>query len=139
VPDAPAPEQETAAAAEKRRLLSAPDNPLVRAVGRLPLRVHTKMLLAFVGTAVLVVVVGLIGLRELARANDRSKALGALETRALAYGKLQKDALHLSLLLGENVATDYYKVNGSPGGAGVQAPSGRAAIACRSQSSPAST
>jgi signal transduction histidine kinase len=126
--DAARPEQARAPAVRRRRLASAGDNPIVRAVGRLPLRVHTKMLLAFVATACLVVVVGLIGLRELAGANDRSKTLGALETRALQYGKLEEDAQHLSLLLGENVATDYYTVNGIRSGSG-RAPSGRAAIA----------
>ena len=99
-----------AAADEKRRPLSAGDNPFVRAVGRLPLRVHTKMLLAFVATALLVVVVGLIGLRELAQANDRSKSLGALEARALAYGKLQEDAFDLRVVLQENEAADYTKL-----------------------------
>ena len=97
------------AAAEKRPL-SAGDNPFVRAVGRLPVRVHTKMLLAFVGTALLVVVVGLIGLRELAHANNRSKSLGALEARALAYGKLQEDAFDLRVVLQENEAQDYAKL-----------------------------
>ena len=48
-------QQERAAAVEKRRRLSRGDNPVVRAVGRLPLKVHTKLLIAFVGTAVLLV------------------------------------------------------------------------------------
>jgi signal transduction histidine kinase len=68
------------------------------------------MLLAFVATALLVVVVGLIGLRELAQANDRSKSLGALEARALAYGKLQEDAFDLRVVLQENEAQDYAKL-----------------------------
>ena len=42
----------------KRRLLSPADDPLVRAVGRVPAGVHAKLLVAFVGTALLVVVVG---------------------------------------------------------------------------------
>jgi signal transduction histidine kinase len=103
--------RDQSAAVDKRRPLSAGDNPLVRAVGRLPVRVHTKMLLGFVASAALVVVVGLLGLRVLAQANDRAKGLGALETRALAYGKLQEDASHLRLLLAENVDADEFKVN----------------------------
>ena len=71
--------------------MSRGDNPLVRAVGRLPAKVHTKLLIAFVGTAVLVVAVGVLGLRVLGQSNDRVASLGALQERASAYGKLQSD------------------------------------------------
>ena len=90
--------------------LSPADNPLVRAVGRLPAKVHTKLLVAFVGTALLVVVVGVLGLRVLGQSNDRVETLGALQERAVAYGKLQSDAAHVRLLLAENVGRDFYKV-----------------------------
>ena len=66
----------------KRRLLSPADHPLVRAVGRVPAGVHTKLLVAFVGTALLVVAVGLLGLRLLGQSNDRVVTLGALQERA---------------------------------------------------------
>jgi signal transduction histidine kinase len=105
------PAQQRAAAVEKRRPLSRGDNPVVRAVGRVPAKVHTKLLVAFVGTAVLVVAVGLLGLRVLGQSNDRVGRLGALQKRAAAYGKLQSDASHVRLLLAENVAPDFYKVN----------------------------
>jgi signal transduction histidine kinase len=91
--------------------MNAGDNPLVRAVGRLPAKVHTKLLVAFVGTAVVVVVVGLLGLRVLGESQDRVARLGALQQRASAYGKLQSDASHVRLLLAENVASDFYRVN----------------------------
>ena len=55
----------------KRRPMSPGDYRLVRAVGRLPARVHTKLLIAFVGTAVLLVAVGALGLRVLAQSDDR--------------------------------------------------------------------
>jgi signal transduction histidine kinase len=110
VPDARAP-QRAAALAEKRWPLSRGDNPVVRAIGRLPARVHTKLLVAFVGTAVLVVVVGLLGLRVLGQSNDSVGKLGALQQRASAYGKLESDASHVRLLLAGNVANDWYKVN----------------------------
>jgi signal transduction histidine kinase len=90
------------------------DNPLVRAVGRLPARVHTKLLIAFVGTALLVVAVGVMGLRVLGQSNDRMRTLGALQERAAAYGKVQSDTSHARQLLPENVAEGFYKVN--PGG-----------------------
>jgi signal transduction histidine kinase len=117
--------QERAAAVEKRRPLGRGDNPLVRAVGRLPAKVHTKLLVAFVGTAVLVVAVGLLGLRVLGQSNDRVGGLGALQKRAFAYGKLQSDASHVRLLLAENVGSDFYKVNPTGG----TVPTGRGATA----------
>jgi len=87
------------------------DNPLVRAVGRLPARVHAKLLVAFVGTAVLVVVVGVLGLRLLGQSDERVRTLGALQQRAFAYGKLQRDALNVRVLLAENVAGDFYRLS----------------------------
>jgi signal transduction histidine kinase len=110
--DEPVPQQDTAAGASKRRLLSAADNSLVRAVGRVPAGVHVKLLVAFVGTALLVVVVGVLGLRLLGQSNERVATLGTLQVRAFAYGKLRSDALHVRLLLAQNVGGDYYKVWG---------------------------
>jgi signal transduction histidine kinase len=104
-------EQPGAAVVEKRRLLRRADNPLVRAVGRLPARVHTKLLVAFLATALLVVAVGLLGLNVLRQSNDRVERLGALQNRAFIYGQLQGDALHIRLLLAENVAGGFHSVN----------------------------
>jgi signal transduction histidine kinase len=114
LPDARAAGQRTTAVAERRQPLSRGDNPLVRAVGRLPARVRTKLLIAFVGTALLVVAVALIGLRVLGQSNDRVRTLGALQERAFAYGKLQSDTSNLRLLLAENVGPEFYRVQ--PGG-----------------------
>jgi signal transduction histidine kinase len=100
-------QQDTAAGASKRRLLSPADNPLVRAVGRVPAGVHVKLLVAFVGTALLVVVLGVLGLRLLGQSNDRMEKLGALQARAAAYGKLQSDAGHISELLSQRVGADF--------------------------------
>ena len=97
----------------KRRLLSRADNPLVRAVARLPARVHVKLLVAFVGTALLVVGVGLLGLRLLGQANERVETLGTLQDRAFGYGKLRSDALHVRLLLSDNVAGDFVESLGA--------------------------
>ena len=44
------------------------------------------------GHGLLVVAVGLLGLRVLGQSNDRVATLGALQERAFAYGKLQSDA-----------------------------------------------
>ena len=90
----------------------------IRSSGRLavcPARVHVKLLVAFVGTALLVVGVGLLGLRLLGQSNERVETLGALQERASAYGKLRSDALHVRLLLSENVAGDFHKSIGADG------------------------
>ena len=105
----PVPEQDAAAGASKRRLLSPADNPVVRAVGRVPAGVHVKLLVAFVGTALLVVVLGVLGLRLLGESNERVETLGTLQVRAFAYGKLRSDARHVRLLLAQNVGGDFYK------------------------------
>ena len=103
------PKVTTAAGAPRRRLLSPADNRLVRAVGRLPTGVHTKLLVAFVGTALLVIVLGVLGLRLLGQANERVETLGTLQQRAFAYGKLQADASYIRLLQAQHVGGDFYK------------------------------
>jgi signal transduction histidine kinase len=110
-------------AGEDRPPLTRGDNPFVRAVGRLPARVHTKLLIAFVGTTVVVVVVGVLGLIVLGQSNDRIGTLGALQKRAFAYGQLESATLHVRQLLPENVGKEFYKVNpgGLPSGRGTSA------------------
>ena len=101
---------EGAAEPGKRRLLSPADNPVVRAVGRVPTGVHVKLLVAFVGTSLLVVAVAMLGLRLLGQSNERMATLGKFEERAFAYGQLRSDALHVRLLLSGNVAGDFSEV-----------------------------
>ena len=110
--------QRAIARREERRPLSRGDNPVVRAVACLPAKVHTKLLVGFVGTAVLVVAVALLGLRVLGESNARMGTLGALQKQAAQYGQLQSDTGTVRGLLAENVGSDYYKVNvgGTPGG-----------------------
>jgi len=98
------------ATVNERRPLSRGDNLLVRAVGGLPAKVHTKLLIAFVGTALLLVAVGVLGLRVLAQSNDRIGTLGALQEQTFAYGKLQSDTTNVRLLLAENVARPFLKL-----------------------------
>jgi signal transduction histidine kinase len=92
-------------------------------VGRLPARVRTKLIVAFLGTALLVIAVALLGLRFLGQSNDRLGRLGSLQERAFAYGKLQGDTSHVRVLLAENAAPDYYKTLAR------DVPSGREVIA----------
>jgi signal transduction histidine kinase len=75
----------------------------------MPAKVHTKLLIAFVGTSVLLVTVGLLGLRVLGQSNDRVGDLGALRERAFGYGQLQRDAWHVRALLSQNVGDDFYE------------------------------
>ena len=75
------------AGAERRRI----DDPLVHAVARLPLKVRAKMLIAFVGTSLLLVAVGLLGQIVLGQSNDRVGSVGPLQRRAVAYGQLQTE------------------------------------------------
>ena len=104
----PPPELDSAGA---RRLPDPGDNPLVRGVGRLPAKVHTKLVVAFVGTAALVVAVGLLGLRVLGEANERAERLGALRERALAYGKVESYTRELRLLLANNPGSAFLRLN----------------------------
>jgi signal transduction histidine kinase len=60
---------------------------------------------------VVVVVVGLLGLRLLGQANGRVVRLGTLQDRALAYGTIQSDAFQVRRLLAENVGADFYRLN----------------------------
>ena len=96
--------------AETRRPVSRAHDPLVDAVGRLPAKVHTKLLIAFLGTSILFVAVGLLGLRVLGQSNDRVGTLGGLQERNYAYAQLQRDASNLRALMAENVAREFFKV-----------------------------
>jgi signal transduction histidine kinase len=102
---------ERAASAGQPRLPDPSDNPVVRAVGRLPAKVHTKLLIALLGTAALVVAVGLLGLRVLGQSNDRVGRLGTIQERALAYGRLESDTRAIRRILNENPGADFYAVN----------------------------
>jgi signal transduction histidine kinase len=96
--------------AETRRPLSRAYDPLVDAVGRMPAKVHTKLLIAFLGTSILFVAVGLLGLRVLGQSNDRVGTLGGLQERNYAYAQLQRDASNVRALMAENVAREFFKV-----------------------------
>jgi signal transduction histidine kinase len=87
-----------------RRFFSRADNPLVRAVARLPLGVHAKLILSFAGIAALLVLVGLLGLRVLGQSNARVERLGSLQVRGAAYKGIQAQAEQLRQLLGIRLA-----------------------------------
>ena len=100
-------EQESRVAREGRRRIG---DPFVRAVARLPANVRTKLLIAFVGTALLLVAVGLLGLRVLGQSNDRVASVGPLQERAVQYSQLQAEAEHLRGVLSANVAKEFSNI-----------------------------
>jgi signal transduction histidine kinase len=65
--------------------------------------VRTKLLVAFVGSAALLVVVAALGLRVLGQANARVESLGTLQLRAATYQSLQTQAQQLRQLLAVRV------------------------------------
>src|SRR5207248_4117081 len=83
-----------------------PDNPVVRAVGGAPVKLRTKLLVAFAAIAALLVVVGVLGLRVLGQSNARIETLGTLQLRAATYQSLQTQAQQLRQLLAIRVAQD---------------------------------
>src|SRR2546429_7237670 len=104
--------------------LGRTDNPLVRAVGRAPFTLLTKLLVAFAVIAALLVAVAVLGLRVLGQSNARVESLGTLQQRAGTYQSLQTQAQQLRQLLAIRVADDpsltTYVGHGSAG-----APTGR--------------
>jgi signal transduction histidine kinase len=100
-------ELEPRATAQGRRRI---DDLLGRAVARLPVKVRTKLLIAFVGTSLLLVAVGLLGQLVLGQSNDRVANLGALQVRASQYGQLLGEAKYLRGVLAQNAGPDFYVV-----------------------------
>src|SRR5215813_2988078 len=66
-------------------------NPFVRFVARVPARVQTKLLVAFLTIAVLLVITGTGGLRELSGVNKRTEELIKLQRKIEAYRQVQHD------------------------------------------------
>jgi signal transduction histidine kinase len=97
---------EPPAEAKVQRSTAEMDHPLARAVGRVPVKVRTKLLVAFVGIAALLVAVAVLGLRVLGQSNSRVESLGTLQLRAATYQSLQTQAQQLRQLLALRVAKD---------------------------------
>jgi signal transduction histidine kinase len=82
------------------------DNRLVRVVARAPAKVRTKLLVAILGIAALLILVAALGFRVLGQANARVEGLGALQVRSSTYLKLQTQANELRQLLALRAASD---------------------------------
>jgi signal transduction histidine kinase len=96
-------EPEPRASVERRRRT----DHLVRAVARVPVTVRTKLLIAFVGTSLLLVAVGLLGQIVLGQSNDRVASIRAIQERAVEYSRLNAAAEHLRDVLAQNVGDDF--------------------------------
>jgi signal transduction histidine kinase len=92
----------------RRGARAGANNRLVRAVARVPAKVRTKLLVAFLVIAALLVVVGVVGLRFLGQANARVERLGTLQRRSVAYETLRTEATLVRQLLS-------YRAGGEPG------------------------
>jgi signal transduction histidine kinase len=66
-------------------------NPLVGLLARVPARVQTKLLVAFLAIAVLLIIVGAVGLQALRGVNERTQDLIKLQRKIEAYRQVQHD------------------------------------------------
>jgi signal transduction histidine kinase len=64
---------------------------LVRLVARVPVTVHAKLLAAFLAIAVLLIIVGAVGLQALGSVDRRAEDLAKLQRKIAAYRQLQHD------------------------------------------------
>src|SRR5215469_8050110 len=71
--------------------MSALNNLLVSPVARLPWRVQTKLLVAFLAIVALLITLGAIGLYELSAVNQRTEELIKSERKIAAYRQVQHD------------------------------------------------
>ena len=91
-------------------------NLLVRWVARVPAHLRTKLLVAFLAIAALLVLVAVLGLRVLAQANLRVERLGELQQRSSTYQVLEAHADDVAQVLGARGAG----APGLPGYAGTR-------------------
>jgi signal transduction histidine kinase len=93
-----------------RRLFTRTDNPVVRAVARLPAKLRTKLSIAFLAIAALLVLVAFLGVRVLGQSNSRAEELKILQTHARGYVALNTQATTVRDILGLCAGgTDAYK------------------------------
>jgi signal transduction histidine kinase len=71
--------------------LTRPPNFAVDLVSRVPARVQTKLLVAFLAMVALLILVGAVGLRVLSGMNERNEELIELQRKIAAYRQVQHD------------------------------------------------
>jgi len=84
---------------EHGRRFTRADNPLVRAVGRVPSRCGPRCWWHSRRSSRCLIAVGVLGLGVLGRSNTRAEALGTLQLRVATYQTLQTQAPQLRQLL----------------------------------------
>src|SRR5437016_14299265 len=72
-------------------LVSRVMSPLVSLVSRVPARVQVKLLAAFLAIAMLLIMVGAVGLHVLSGVNQRTEELVKLQRKIEAYRQVQHD------------------------------------------------
>jgi len=90
------PPVEVTAGAAQARAGPASDNPLVRAVGRIPLRLRAKLLIGFAVVGLLLALVAVLGLVALGQSNSRSTDLRKLQGQAVVERILLTDTIRLA-------------------------------------------
>jgi signal transduction histidine kinase/HAMP domain-containing protein len=68
-----------------------PTDLLPRLAARIPARVHTKLLVAFLAIVILLIALGAVGLQVLSHSNRRAEDLVKLQRKIAAYRQLQHD------------------------------------------------
>jgi signal transduction histidine kinase len=93
-------------APRRRAALGRLSDPLGGLVARAPATVRTKLVVAFLAIAALLVVVSVLGLRVLGQANARVERLDTLQLRAARYEAIEAHAADLQQTLGVRAAGD---------------------------------
>jgi signal transduction histidine kinase len=91
-------------APRRRAALSGVKDRLVRLIARAPANVRTKLLVAFLAIAALLVLVLVLGLQVLGEANARVVRLGRLQLRSATYQAVEAHAADLQQTLGVRAA-----------------------------------
>src|SRR2546427_571984 len=86
-------------APEERTLRWASDNPLARAVARIPLPIRAKQLFGTFAVAALLALVAVLGLVALGQSNSRGTELRRLQQQGVYEQLLQTDATQLKQLI----------------------------------------
>jgi len=93
----------------RSRFRRAADNPLVRAIARLPLRLGTKLVAGFLAVGALLALVAALGLSALGQSNTRGEQLRGLQQRAVYYQLVQTDATQLETAIENRIKSPGWK------------------------------
>jgi signal transduction histidine kinase len=99
---------DVAPGAAQARAEPASDNPLVRAVGRIPLPLRAKLLVGFAVVGVLLALVAVLGLVALGQSNSRGTDLRKLQRQAVFEENLLTDTIRLEQALQSTVGNIPY-------------------------------